>query len=208
VTIAPPDWRIDYEATADARAADSIIRVRGDRLALNHRNQTWYALAATERLPSVPTLFDFFRMHPTRLSKLKVDRQAPNGDAVDITFTCNTAIEIAGARVSGRLSGRITLRTMPVPDDAEASATRHFFEVVSGLPELDDALRSAIDAIPGGFAQMTVETTRAFEGGARSTQSVTITLQKRSVAGTSTPDVFQIPQNYTLQRPVYGTAGQ
>lgn len=190
-------WRTDSEHAPDeAVASTSTIRTaKGEVIALNARNQTWFRPKSSGGGIS-SMLFGYY--NDAKASKVKVASPAPGR----ITFSYRITADVGPAIINGEVHGEIRVSDDPVSPDLPLIP----LEIHAGIKEVDDLLQPEIAKLAGRGRTVELEVTRRIEDGVALHETTRISITE-PVTVTADPHAFEIPSGYRYQEPVIGGPG-
>jgi hypothetical protein len=194
-------WRIDYESDDQVRVYDSVIGGgNSERIAINHANRTWYRLRARAPFGIGFSLFDFYRVYPSRVLK----PQVKSAGEKTVSFQYVTQSQIGTESLGGEVSGSIVVSTRESLDDSQPLAL--LLDINTNFPEIDTLLKTQLASIQGTHGDIQLTITRKLKGGKPMTQVIFATVGEGHIIAFQ-PMKFEIPEGYHHQEPAVGAPG-
>ena len=189
-------WRMDSEDKPD-EAVESTSRIKtakGEVIALNARNRTWFRTKSGGGVSSM--LFGFM---DSKASKVKVASPAPGR----ITFSYRFTVDVGGpTSVNGEVHGEIRVSDDTVPPNLPLIP----LAIHAGSKEVDDLLQPEIAKLAGRGRTVELEVTRQIEDGVALKETTRVSITE-PVQTDADPQAFEIPSGYRYQEPVIGAPG-
>ena len=198
-------YRMELDPSATPRTHDVVISLDGDRTAtlLNLGQQTWFRREEVQspwssrllRLPGVAN---------EKMSKLTFNTHDEVSEALFaglrtekrvMRVTYGVTGDLYGAPLRGNVS--VTGMFITAPELPQAP---HRLDFRSGFPEVDDAIRKFVAALPGLLVDQTLAITQVIEGARPRTETVRTVIENYE---TAEPPVaaFDIPAGLQHQPP-------
>lgn len=197
-------WRVDLDEVPETpRAFDAVIGVDGERLAVNHQNETWYELEA-EPVIGMRSLLDLLRRSHATAHNVRVSMLDHGGGTQSLAFRYDARMSVLSETVRATVSGTFTLTRRSGTSSHQPILVLARPE--TGVPELDEKIRELL-SLPGGTISR-IDTTieRTFRGGKPMRQSVRVMLDE--AAEPAGVFQFDVPAGYAHRAPVIGAPGR
>jgi hypothetical protein len=212
VTVDGSHWRIDFEVKpGEVTELNAIIGGEGSALiAVNDSLQTWFRLKSRSRLATENSLFTYG--DGAKVSKVKMAVRtnsagasgSSSGQEYRVTFSYSIVTKVSSEDVKGDVWGEIRVqvgKTATVSD-----LPWRPLDLQTGISEVDERLRKAIDGISGTPVKAEIEVSRELEGGVTLQQRITRQIGD-IVEANATRSLFAVPATYRYQEPLIGGAG-